>query len=139
MLSALYINDVPIECLNQAAVAYHVPATLLISILQVEGGRAGMAKRNDNGTYDYGPMQINTVWLETLKKYGYTKDHIRFDACLNMHAGAWILSQQIADSNNFWRGVANYHSHTEEKNRVYRQKVWNVYQKITGVINQGIS
>lgn len=49
MFSGLYINDVPIECVNQAAIVYHVPATLLISILKVENGRAGMARKNTRG------------------------------------------------------------------------------------------
>ena len=53
MLSALLINGVPIECINQAAVTYYVPAKVILSVMAVEGGRVGMAKRNTNGTYDY--------------------------------------------------------------------------------------
>ena len=135
MFSALLIHDVPIECINQAAVAHHVPAALLISVLRVEGGRAGMAKRNRNGSHDYGPMQINTVWLDKLGTYGYSREQIQYDPCINMWVGAWILSQRIAASDNLWRGVANYHSYTDDKNLIYQSKVWNAYQQIARHLN----
>lgn len=137
MLSALVINDVPIECVNQAAVAHHVPAALLISILKVEGGRAGLAKRNTNGSYDYGPMQINSIWLEKLAPYGYSREHIQNDPCANMWVGAWILSQRIAASKNLWHGIASYHSYTEAKNLAYQYKVWNIYKVIAKSLSTG--
>jgi hypothetical protein len=136
MVSALFINDVPIECVNQAAIVYHIPATLLISVLKVEGGRAGMAKKNTNGTYDYGPMQINSVWLNSVRPYGFSKERIQFDACTNMWVGAWILSKKIAESPSLWRGIANYHSYTENKNIPYQYKVWNTYQVLTNYISK---
>ncbi len=63
----LAINDVPIQCIQQAAVQYQVPAALIISVLKTENGRNGMANKNKNGTYDYGSMQINDVWLKKLR------------------------------------------------------------------------
>jgi hypothetical protein len=104
-MSSLLINDVPIECINSAAIQYQVPAIVIISVLQVEGGRVGTASRNSNGTYDYGPMQINSTWLNKIQPYGYTKE-----------------SPQI------WRGIANYHSYTPKHNIVYQYKVHNIYQ-----------
>jgi hypothetical protein len=130
MVSALYINDVPVECINQAAMIYHVPATLIISVLKVEGGRNGMAKPNSNGTYDYGPMQINTIWLSKIKPYGYTKETLQFNPCANVYVGTWILSQRIADSPDFWRGVGAYHSYTRSENVPYQRKVWNIYKML---------
>ncbi len=62
MISALQVHDVPIECINQAAITYHVPATLILSVLAIENGTAGLASLNKNGTIDYGPMQINSIW-----------------------------------------------------------------------------
>ncbi|CAM4405361.1 MAG: hypothetical protein LEGION0398_MBIBDBAK_01226 [Legionellaceae bacterium] len=135
MFSALLINDVPIECINQASIAYHIPAHILISVLKVEGGRVGLAKKNSNGTYDYGPMQINSIWLPVLSIHGYTKEKLLYDPCANMWVGTWILSQKMTESTNLWRGVANYHSHTQEKNAAYQYKVWNVYQLINQYLN----
>ena len=128
--SALTINDVPIECINHAAVLYAVPATLIISVLKVEGGKNGMAKANSNGSYDYGPMQINTVWLPQIKPYGYTKETLQFNPCANVYVGTWILSQRIANSPNFWRGVGAYHSYTATENVPYQRKVWAIYQDL---------
>jgi hypothetical protein len=90
---SLLICDVPIECINQAAVAYHVPATMIVSILKTEGGRRGEASKNKNGTIDYGPMQINTCHLEELAKYGITKTDIQYNPYVNVAAGTWLLAQ----------------------------------------------
>ncbi|MDF2867743.1 MAG: trbN, partial [Gammaproteobacteria bacterium] len=92
-MPALLINDVPIECINQAAISYYVPAALIISVLRTEGGRNGMAKSNKNGTFDYGPMQINTLWLDKIKSFGYTAHDLQFNPCKNVEVGTWILSQ----------------------------------------------
>ena len=48
MPSALLIHGVPVECINQAAVTYYVPPQVIISVLNVEGGKVGMAKPNTN-------------------------------------------------------------------------------------------
>lgn len=127
MASALLVHGVPIECINQAAVTYHVPAALIISILGIEGGSVGMAKPNTNGTYDYGPMQINSLWLQKIKPYGYTPEQLQYDPCANVMVGTWILGVNIANSPDFWRGVGGYHSYTPSLNRDYQYKVWDLY------------
>lgn len=134
-MSALLIGGVPIECINQAAVEYYVPATLIISVLTTEGGKVGSASPNINGTYDYGPMQINTVWLKKVEAYGYSREQIQWDPCINVQVGAWILSQAIADGGNFWDGVGNYHSHTFDKNATYQYKVKEYYMYLTHYLN----
>src|SRR5882762_4685919 len=98
MISALEIHDVPIECINQAAIVYHVPATLILSVLAVEGGRVGLVSVNKNGSVDYGPMQINSVWLSKLRPYGYTANRLQYDPCANVMVGTWILAQNIANT-----------------------------------------
>lgn len=135
-MAALIINDVPIECINKAAVAYYVPATMIISVLRTENGRVGMAKRNKDGTYDYGPMQINSRWLSKVAPYGYTKVDIQYNPCVNVAVGAWILSQSIASGQNLWSGVGDYHSHTPGLNEPYQQKVQSIHKWLLGVINK---
>jgi hypothetical protein len=130
----LIINDVPIECINKAAVEYHVPATLIISVLKAENGRVGTASLNKNGTYDYGPMQINTVWLREIEKYGFTREAIQYNPCANVAVGAWILSREIANGQTLWQGVGNYHSHTLDKNVRYSHKIAKTYQKINNIL-----
>lgn len=127
-MSVLIINSVPVECINQAAIEYHIPATVIIAVLETENGRAGEANPNANGTADYGPMQINTVWLEKLHAYGVTRPQIQYDPCVNVAVGAWILSQAVANSGNRWIGVGNYHSCTAALNEQYRLKVKSEYR-----------
>lgn len=135
MISALLINDVPIECINQAAQTYIVPAVYIISVLRTENGRVGMASRNDNRTFDYGPMQINSIWLDKLKPYGITREQLQFDPCINVQVGTWILAQSISNGASLWSGVGDYHSHNIEHNVPYRYKVSSVYRKVMMALN----
>lgn len=139
MASALVINDVPIECINKAAVQYHIPAVIIIAVLRMENGHVGDAIRNKNGTYDYGPMQINSIWLPEIQKYGYTKEAIQYDPGANVAVGTWILSRAIADDKTLWRGVGNYHSHTDDKNEAYRCKVQKIYTLLTNYLRDPTS
>ena len=135
MISALEIHGVPVECINQAAIAYHVPATLILSVLAVEGGAVGLASANKNGTVDYGPMQINSIWLSKIRLYGYTQHQLQYDPCVNVKVGAWILSQNIANAATTWRGAGSYHSHTAILNQQYQTKVSEVYQLLANYLS----
>lgn len=134
MASALLIHGVPIECINQAAVTYYVPAKVIISVIATEGGDVGMARQNKNGTYDYGPMQVNSSWLASMKKYGYTDKLLQYDPCVNVMAGTWILSNKITQARDYWSGVANYHSVTPLLNARYKLKVINYYQLLSKLL-----
>ena len=135
MISALEIHGVPVECIDQAAIAYHVPATLILSVLAVEGGAVGLASANKNGTVDYGPMQINSIWLSKIRLYGYTQHQLQYDPWVNVKVGAWILSQNIANAATTWRGVGSYHSHTAILNQQYQTKVSEVYQLLANYLS----
>lgn len=137
-MNALEVHGVPVECINQAAVAYHIPATLILSVLAVEGGRAGSASPNKNGTFDYGPMQINSIWVPQIQVYGYTKQQLQYNACVNVMVGAWILSQDIANASTAWRGVGSYHSHTSTLNYRYQTQVSEVYQLLSQYLSSSI-
>lgn len=128
----ILINDVPVDCINHAAITYHVPATVILSVIKQENGRNGLAKLNKNGTLDYGVMQINTIWLSKLASYGYAKEDLQYDACKNVEAGTWILAQGLAEAKTAWRGIGNYNSHTEKFNRRYGE---NINHHLT-IINQ---
>lgn len=126
--------DVPLHCVNAAAVEYHVPAKLILSVLQVERGKVGQVVKNQNGTYDLGPMQINTSWLPTLARYGITQQDVRDNPCVNVRVGAWILSKSIAEGKNVLVGIGDYNSHTDHFNRRYYTKVAHSLIKIDGVL-----
>ncbi len=127
------INDVPIQCINIAAEHYHVPALLLISVLKTENGKNGTASLNTNGTVDYGPMQINTVWLNKLNGYHITKADLQFNPCLNMQVGAWILSQRLAATLEISNGIGGYHSQNLSKAKPYASTV---FKRYSNLVNQ---
>lgn len=128
-------HGVPIECINQAAIRYYVPATLILAVIKAEGGRNGMARKNTNGTYDYGVMQVNSRWLNKIKPYGYTARDLQYSPCKNVEVGTWILSQSIAEAAALKKGIGYYHSHTEHLNQKYHQKVSKLHQEIYSIVN----
>ena len=86
-------------CLMLAAQTYSVPPAVLVGIYQVEGGKVGQAVANTNGTYDLGPMQINTIWIPDLaNRWGVSestaKKWVKDDPCTNMGVAAWILKDR---------------------------------------------
>ena len=115
-------------CLMAAASTYQVPPAVLLGIMHVEGGRVGQAVGNTNGSYDLGPMQINTVHLpEVAGAWRISKSQaynmIKNDGCVNVHVAAWILRKGINSSNNLTLGIAYYHSRTPKFGYVYARKV----------------
>lgn len=132
---AFTINGVPIHCINEAAVIYNVPATIIISVLKTENGKIGSASPNTNGTFDFGPMQINSIWLPSLARFGITQSMLQYNPCVNVNVGTWILSQKIAGSPRLWQGVGDYHSTTKIPNQQYRVKVAQIYQLLTAYLN----
>lgn len=122
-------------CIFAAAQTYSVPPAVLLGILNVEGGRPGLQMRNDNGSYDLGPMQINTIWLPELSRYWRVSKteawrQVRDDACVNIGVGAWILRRKIDDSGSLYQGIAHYHSATPKYGTVYRTKVLTAMKKL---------
>jgi hypothetical protein len=104
-------------CLMVAAQTYAVPPGVLLAIMQVEGGRIGQEVGNTNGSFDLGPMQVNTVWMPQLaKRWGVSqaqaRQWVRDDGCVNMGVSAWILRQRINQTGSLWQGIAGYHSLT---------------------------
>lgn len=116
-------------CLLMAAQTYQVPPAVMIGIMHVEGGRVGQAVGpNMNGTYDLGPMQVNTRWIPELA-VAWNVDKktamrlVRDDGCVNVRVSAWILSQKIKEAGSLYRGIAYYHSATPSLGTRYASKV----------------
>lgn len=115
-------------CLMLASQTYSVPPAVLVGIYKAESGEVGQEVRNKNGTYDLGPMQINTVWLPELsKKWGVKEETahkwLRDDACTNVGVAAWILRGHIDDTGSLSKAIAHYHSKTPHYGTRYKKKV----------------
>lgn len=111
-------------CWEQASARYGVNPHILVAIAKHESGlNPGAVRRNNDGTMDRGIMQINSIHLPELRRYGITERHL-LDPCVNVHIGAWLLSRHIARFGNTWQAVGAYHSKTPSLNRAYALRIW---------------
>lgn len=123
------LNEVAI-CITVAAHQYHLDPLVLLAVKYVESSnKLDIAPRqNSNGTWDFGLMQINTVWETVLSKNGINRADLE-DPCKNIAVGAWILAEKI-DRYGLWEGVGRYHSNTPHLLQRYRDKVKAVWEEL---------
>lgn len=125
-------------CVVQAAAHYGAHPDLVRAVLRQEKGKVGYIRRNKNGSFDMGPMQINSVHLPELAKYGITQAMLTNDECLNIHIGTYYLQKNIVTTPNsrtaagFWNAVGNYHSTTPDRNISYQYLVWGKLLELRG-------
>lgn len=131
----MLVSKIFASCLMMAAQAYSVPPAVLLGIHQIEGGAPGQeVGPNENGTYDLGPMQINTTWLpELADQWGVNEATayrwVRDDVCTNVGVSAWILRRHMNETGNLARAISHYHSRTPKYGQAYRTKVIRAMQK----------
>jgi hypothetical protein len=130
-LSPVHSETAAVEtCIIRASDYYDINPFILRAIYDVEAGKLGRKSKNSNGTYDHGPMQINTIWLKRLQKYNIDQNNLTNNACVNVHVATWILRQEIINANgDIWKGVGNYHSKTQKYHNRYLRKVYTAYKK----------
>ncbi|HHS8316187.1 TPA: transglycosylase SLT domain-containing protein [Legionella pneumophila] len=110
-----------VVCSILASVKYEVPANIVLAIAEKEGGTPNARVKNRNGSYDVGPMQFNTRYLQDLKKYGIRASDVAQPGCYSYDLAAWRLRQHLRhDQHDLWTRAANYHSRTPKYNRMYR-------------------
>ncbi len=80
-----------IVCSISAAQSFGLPPSVVLAVAQIEGGRPGLTRRNANGTYDLGPMQLNTAWLAELRPYGVNPRWALASGCYPYHLAAWRI------------------------------------------------
>lgn len=118
-----------VQCVVDAAAAYHLPQAPLWAILRVEGGHIGQAVRNTNGSLDFGPFQVNSSWVPAFRVYwklpsnAVTVAQLRDNGCWNAYAAAAILRVYVDQSHDLGVAIGWYNSHTPYFSQQYRQKV----------------
>ncbi len=113
-------------CVIQSSVDYSIPARLILAVQKTEGGKIGVKNRNKNGTFDYGVMQINTVWINKLKRqFKIDEEMVMNDYCFSIRVAAYILRYEInLENGNIWSGVGHYHSRTKKLKDAYISRVY---------------
>ena len=111
------------DCFDQAAQYQGVNPYVLRAIAWQESRGHPEALHHDlNGTIDYGQMQINSVHLPFLSRYGVTS-HALMDACTSVYVGAWHLRRMMDKYGNTWVAVGAYHSETPMYRDSYARSV----------------
>ena len=102
------------SCLSHAAIRWNVPEIILDAIISQESNWQPNAKNNNtNGSQDYGLMQINSVNINSLKSAGIIKHkEMLMQPCINIQAGAYLLSLKFKKYGYGWYAVGAYHSET---------------------------
>ena len=89
-----------LACWEEVGQRYNINPYLLAAIAKTESNfKANAVRHNTNGNKDIGVMQVNSLWLPTLAKYGVSEAQL-YDLCTNIAVGAWILSQQQGKYDN---------------------------------------
>jgi hypothetical protein len=110
-----------IACSVAAAGHYHVPPSILLAIAEKEHGQPGLMVPNANGTTDIGPMQFNSAYLASLRRYGISASDVSAPGCYPYQLAGWRLHQHLThDQGDLWTRAANYHSRTPRYNAAYQ-------------------
>lgn len=123
-------------CILAAAQIHSVPASAMVILLMIEGGRLGMRSPNTNGTGDLGPFQVNEIWVPKIARYwgvpeGQAYTLLRDDLCSNADAAGWIFGANLRDvGDKVWEGVARYHSMRPDLQNAYLNKAFDAAQRL---------
>lgn len=117
------------DCFTKAEGYYSLPGGILRAIAEVESGFNPKAtNKNTNGSIDMGMMQINSIHLDRLKKFGIEKNAL-FDACQNIYVGAYILRENINRLGWNWNAIGAYNAASPDKRAKYANKVIAAYNR----------
>jgi hypothetical protein len=124
-------------CIYYAAQTASLPPPILMTVLTVEAGHEGTHAHNGNGTEDYGPGQINTVWIDEISRAirqspTETRALLQYDGCFNIRVTASLLRRQINAAGEFWTGVGRYHSRSKAESLKYIRKVIATAKRLFG-------
>ncbi|NVZ11532.1 transglycosylase SLT domain-containing protein [Allochromatium humboldtianum] len=114
------------SCFEAAAKQQHLPVEVLIAVAEQQpASNPKTTVTNKDGSRSYGLMSINSRWLPKLKEHGVSRQDL-YDPCTNIHVGAWIFAQHIAQDGWTWRGIGSYYAKSD---RLRLQFATNVIQR----------
>lgn len=115
-------------CFEEAGIQYGINPQILRAIAKVESNFNPTAVNyNTNGSYDFGLMQINSIWAPTIGKERWNS---LGDPCASVKTGAWILSMCMEKYGYTWKAIGCYNSQTPDKRDRYSMKVFAQLQRV---------
>ncbi|CCD29718.1 Lytic transglycosylase, Invasion protein (pilT homolog) [Candidatus Glomeribacter gigasporarum BEG34] len=117
------------DCFEDAARYQSVNPQILRAIAWLESrNRADAVHKNNNGSTDYGLMQINSVHLAALSRYGIVPEML-MHPCVSIYIAAWHLRQKMNRHGNTWQAVGAYHSEKPERRHWYARQIIQILRK----------
>lgn len=115
-------------CIRQASLGQPWMEKTLWGLRDQEAGWIGAEVRNSNGSYDLGPLQINSWWIPRIaalvgRSPVQVRHWLRFDPCFNAEAARWIFLSALRATGNYWKAIGAYHSPTTWRQIRYRSSV----------------
>lgn len=124
-------------CILRSADAFHIPYRIILTLLRTEGGQLGMEHHNDNGTYDLGPMQVNSRWIPDVASFHFGGDRkaawsaVRDWGCYNILIGTWVFRTYVDEAGgNLAEAVGLYNSHNIIPKLRYQRRFAANYAKL---------
>ena len=98
-------------CWEEAGDGYGIDPLLLKAIAWKEsrGWTGAVGPRLKDGNRALGLMQINTIHLPSLARFGIGREQL-FDACTSQKVGAWVLADCIQRFGATWKAVGCYYA-----------------------------
>ncbi len=116
-----------LNCSIQAGLKYNVPVDVLLAISSIENGNIDTISKNTNNSYDYGVMQINSIYIEELNdklNLDLKKEDFLKRDCFSFQVAAYKLKEHIKfDNGDLLTKLAMYHSKTPKYNDIYKKKI----------------
>jgi soluble lytic murein transglycosylase-like protein len=117
------------DCFDEAAKYQQVNPLILRAIAWQEShNHPDALNKNANGSIDYGLMQINSVHLNTLGRYGISSATL-MQPCKSVYVAAWHLRQKMNKYGNTWQAVGAYHSETPALRDKYSKQIIDILGK----------
>ena len=115
-------------CIREASGGHAWLEKTLWGLRDQEGGWIGAEIANSNGTYDLGPLQINSNWVPKLAGITRRSEQdvrrwLASDPCFNVRAARWIFLSGLALTRDYWGAVGLYHSPTPWRQHRYAAAV----------------
>lgn len=123
-------------CVEEASARFRVPELAIWLLLDVEGGTVGRTTRNTNGTYDIGPMQVNSWWMKHIRPLNITEEMVLNNLCVNISVGTWILATELERHRDLTKALAHYHSPTPHLQKIYLDKVVRAIDRRLGALKR---